>query len=630
VYDSIEDLRRAEREMGMQPMPSGPVQQQPVQMQMGQQQQYAPARQPQWQPQAQPANVAAPDAYERPLPPPPPAGGNWPTQPEAAPQQMIFRGQYTSDVGVAPPDTDSRLAPVPVAPPPRPYYPPPGAYYQQPAPVYQQAPPPGYQAAPQAPPQQAPPSYAQAPLSSSGVTASPMPGAVQYQSQPATGAPSPPPPGYQQQPYAAQPPVYGNQVPAYGNQLPPPAAQVPVYGSPQPVPGPQSDPRGYTLWPQLPIFGTGSNPMEPSPNGDPLLRDLDLRIRAEETQTGRVMVGVGVNSDAGLMGNIVLDEQNFDWQRVPNSWQDFADGTAFRGAGEHFRIEADPGTEVQRYMISFTEPFVMNTNVSMSVAGFYYDRIYTQWTEGREGGNIKFGYQLTHDLTAYVGVRAANVNISNPIVPTPLALEEVIGNNALYGFQVGLAHDTRDNQFLATEGHLFEISYEEVIGSFQYPHVEMSIEQYFKLYERADGSGRHVLSLTAKAGYTGDDTPIFERYFAGGFSSIRGFEFRGVSPIDPATGVQIGGDFQLLTSAQYLFPITADDMLRGVVFCDSGTVEPTISNWSDKYRVAPGFGLRIAIPAMGPAPIALDFAFPVVKQAGDLTQVFSFFVGFNH
>jgi outer membrane protein insertion porin family len=33
---------------------------------------------------------------------------------------------------------------------------------------------------------------------------------------------------------------------------------------------------------------------------------------------------------------------------------------------------------------------------------------------------------------------------------------------------------------------------------------------------------------------------------------------------------------------------------------------------------------------MGPAPIALDFAFPVLTAPGDQRQVFSFFVGFNH
>jgi outer membrane protein insertion porin family len=125
---------------------------------------------------------------------------------------------------------------------------------------------------------------------------------------------------------------------------------------------------------------------------------------------------------------------------------------------------------------------------------------------------------------------------------------------------------------------------------------------------------------------SGGDTPIYDHYFAGGFSTLRGFDFRGASPRQ--LGVTVGGEFMLLNSAEYLFPITADDTLRGVVFCDTGTVQPTIGNWTDRYRVAPGFGLRVTIPAMGPAPIALDFAFPIVKEPADERQVFSFFVGF--
>ena len=112
------------------------------------------------------------------------------------------------------------------------------------------------------------------------------------------------------------------------------------------------------------------------------------------------MFGVGVNSDAGLVGSIVLDEQNFDWTRCPTSWEDIRNGTAWRGAGERFRIEAVPGTQVQRYMVNFQEPYLFDdANVSLGLSGYYYDRIYTEWTEAAIGGRISFGYQFTHDLT---------------------------------------------------------------------------------------------------------------------------------------------------------------------------------------------------------------------------------------
>ena len=62
------------------------------------------------------------------------------------------------------------------------------------------------------------------------------------------------------------------------------------------------------------------------------------------------------------------------------------------------------------------------------------------------------------------------------------------------------------------------------------------------------------------------------------------------------------------------------------MFTDFGTVESNVS--INNMRVAPGVGLRITLQAMGPAPIALDFAVPVAYATGDSQQLFSFFVGF--
>jgi outer membrane protein insertion porin family len=132
-----------------------------------------------------------------------------------------------------------------------------------------------------------------------------------------------------------------------------------------------------------------------------------------------------------------------------------------------------------------------------------------------------------------------------------------------------------------------------------------------------------VLTASTRVGFSGDDTPVYDRFFAGGFSSLRGFDFRGASPV--VSNVQVGGDFEWINTVEYLFPLTADDMIHGVAFVDFGTVNENVS--VNDFRVAPGFGLRITVPAMGPAPIALDFAFPIAKADFDDTQVFSFNVG---
>ena len=84
-----------------------------------------------------------------------------------------------------------------------------------------------------------------------------------------------------------------------------------------------------------------------------------------------------------------------------------------------------------------------------------------------------------------------------------------------------------------------------------------------------------------------------------------------------------------INSLEYLFPLTADDMLHGAAFIGFGTVEENIALDWDQFRVAPGFGLRITIPAMGPAPIALNFAFPIAEAETDDKEVFTFNIGFT-
>jgi outer membrane protein insertion porin family len=197
----------------------------------------------------------------------------------------------------------------------------------------------------------------------------------------------------------------------------------------------------------------------------------------------------------------------------------------------------------------------------------------------------------------------------------------------VHGFKLGLINDTRDSAFLPTQGHYIDVSGEQVTGTFDYSRVEAEFREYYLLRERPDHSGRHVLSYSVALGYLTEDAPIYDRFYAGGSTSFRGFDFRGASPVDPGTGVELGGDFQWLNSVQYLFPITADDMIHGVVCCDYGTVEKSVE--INDFRVAPGFGLRITVPAMGPAPIALDFAFAMNENDRDDTQVFSFSMGYG-
>lgn len=363
---------------------------------------------------------------------------------------------------------------------------------------------------------------------------------------------------------------------------------------------------------------------------------VDVDITAQEGRTGRLMFGAGVNSDAGIVGSFVWDERNFNLWRPPRTFADIIEGRAWRGGGQRFRLEAAPGDQVSRYVVSWTDPYFLYSDYSLGLSGFYFNRFYPDWDETRLGGRITLGKQLSPEWSVSGNIRIEDVELNNPRLTqssiaamNPMSvpeLEAVRGHNLLTSFGATLTHDTRDSTLFPSDGHFNSITYEQAFGDFSYPRFEGETRNYFTLYQRPDSSGKQVLTLAGNMGWSGDDTPAFERYYAGGFQSFRGFAFRGVTPRGE-DNISTGGTFQALGTAEYRIPLTADDMLNLVVFSDFGTVEQDVS--FDDFRVSVGVGLRVVVPAMGPVPLAFDFGFPVKSQRFDDERIFSFYVGIN-
>jgi len=391
---------------------------------------------------------------------------------------------------------------------------------------------------------------------------------------------------------------------------------IPGNGLPSPNVGAPNE-----LNPLVQPFERGGNAPIPFP-----ANYADLDIYVAETQTGRINFGGAYNSDNGIVGQFVIDEKNFDITRWPRNFREIIDGTAWRGAGQNFRLELVPGANLERYLVSFTEPYMLGTDYSFSASAYLFQRQYFDWDEKRVGGRIGIGRRLTQDLSISAGLRLERVRIDNPRLNTSTELNDALGRSNLFLGNIGLIRDTRDSTFAATEGSYFAATYSQAFGDFSFARGDVDYRRYRLMYERPDGSGRHTVSFGTKLGFSGSSTPIFENYFAGGFSTLRGFDFRGAAPLEG--GVRVGGEFQWLNTLEYMFPITADDMIKGVLFCDFGTVEQNIELNSENFRVAPGFGFRVSVPGAGfGAPLAFDFAFPVATAQGDEEQVFSFYLG---
>ncbi|MCE9563176.1 MAG: outer membrane protein assembly factor BamA [Planctomycetes bacterium] len=351
----------------------------------------------------------------------------------------------------------------------------------------------------------------------------------------------------------------------------------------------------------------------------------DVKVRVRETRTGSFMLGGSFNTNQGVTGNITVNERNFDILRWPTSLDDFREGRAFRGGGQEFRIEAAPGTQFQRYSATWRQPYLLDTPFGLTVSGYYYQRWYAEYNEERVGGRFTLDRRLDSIWRASVTTRVEGVNINNIPLNAPFSIAKDYGQHFLLGIRPGVTRDTRDSYVYPTTGSVFDAGFEEVLGSYTFPVGTVEYTKFFsnKFLAREDGSGKHVFGLRTQLSVAGSNAPVYERFYGGGIRSMRGFTFRGVGPFE--NGYATGGTFAWLNTVEYQIPIMANDKFHFVTFCDHGTVEKNFS--ITNYRVAVGAGLRLNIPALGPLPLALDFAVPLNKGPYDHGQLINISVG---
>lgn len=386
------------------------------------------------------------------------------------------------------------------------------------------------------------------------------------------------------------------------------------------VPNSEGTPAG--IFPSLPPDTTnevGPDRSEPFKNRS----YADIVTQVEEGPTGRLMFGVGATSYGGLSGNLILHERNFDLFNVPRSWSDVTSGRAFRGAGQEFRLELSPGTLINRFMVSFREPYLFDMPVALGMSGYMFQRYYPDYNEDRAGGRFSLGKQLGTQTYVDLAMRMENVNFYGYRWPAPADYLAASGNSTLFGIRPSIRFDNRNDPMLPNKGQYLEMAFEQGFGTFTFPVFTAEARQYFTVWSRPDGSGKQILTMRGFLGVAGQDTPVYERFYAGDFRSMRGFAFRGVGPY--VMGSNTGGIFSVLGSVEYQFPWTANDRLHQVVFCDFGTVESDYQ--LNDVRAAIGTGVRVTVPGLSPLPLAFDLAFPINKLADDRTRAFTFFIG---
>ena len=349
-------------------------------------------------------------------------------------------------------------------------------------------------------------------------------------------------------------------------------------------------------------------------------KDADVSII--EGQTGMVMLGAGVTSDSGAVGQVIIEQRNFDISDWPKSFSEFITGRAFRGAGQSMRIALQPGTEVSEYSVSFSEPYFRNKPISLDVAGSSWGRDRESYTENRLKGYVGFEKRYKNHWRRSLGLRVENVNINNVDSDAPREITSVKGDNVLMGARLGVGRDLTDDRFNPTKGYSFDVGYEQVAGDHTFGILSGVYRRYHVLSEDL-AERKTVLATKLLAASVVGDAPPFEKFYAGGTGTygMRGFKYRGISTRSGVDKDPVGSDWIVLANAEVTVPLSSETF-SALFFVDSGMID------SGGYRAAVGTGIQILIPQwFGPVPMRLEIAAPLMKDSEDRTQVFSFSVG---
>ncbi len=333
-----------------------------------------------------------------------------------------------------------------------------------------------------------------------------------------------------------------------------------------------------------------------------------LVFRIKERRTGSISVGGGYSSVQGLVGNVKLEEANLF------------------GKGQHVTLDLEFGL-YQSINIGFTEPWLFNTRTSLGVNLFDSTRVFLSsvpntsdnttnfYTQSQIGGSISIGRRLSRYWSVFGAYSLQNVQISNvdsyyTTIGTPQFIQAT--NSTTSSFTPRIVYDSRDNYFEPTTGWKHQLSIEFAGGPLQFDNNFIkAIEDTSHFIPLPAGFvfGEHVrlgvgqgYSFPGKA-YT--DIPLYEKFFAGGTDTIRGYNERSVGPLQ-------GGNALFVSNTELKHEIAGP--LRGVLFFDMGDGWTSIWNTGENHlQFGAGLGLRLTIPGTIMA-VRLDYGWPIASD----------------
>jgi outer membrane protein insertion porin family len=351
---------------------------------------------------------------------------------------------------------------------------------------------------------------------------------------------------------------------------------------------------------------------------------VDVDYSVTEKPTGNILLGAGFSSADGFVVSGSVSQANVF------------------GTGNSLGVQVNSGKINKVYSLSYTNPYY--TVDGMSLGFDVYKRnvdatdasAIATYSSSTTGGGVRVGIPFTELDTVNFGLSYERTKLTtfdtSPQQYKDFVTEFGSSNSTLRG-DVGWVRDSRDSALSPTKGRLQRVYGETGLPGGTLKYYKLSYQdQWFRPLSRD-----FTLMLNGEVGIgdgmNGKPLPFFKNFYAGGNTSVRGYDNGTLGPKD-VNGDALGGNKRIVANAEVFFPFPGlrnDKSVRMSVFADAGAafgpgdVRGNFGKFNiGDLRYSAGVGVSWLSPV---GPLKFSLAKPFKAKEGDREQKFQFVLG---
>jgi outer membrane protein assembly complex protein YaeT len=312
-----------------------------------------------------------------------------------------------------------------------------------------------------------------------------------------------------------------------------------------------------------------------------------MRVRVEERARRTLRIGVGYGTEEFIRARVNWRHRNF------------------LGDARMLDLRAGYNSLVSGLDVRLTQPHFLVSSVDLVAdAYFHYETV-----PAYDAIRTAVGFDLFRDLGPVWSTRGGyGFELAN-VLDSKTDLQKE-GETRLGTLRLGLQRATLDDVLEPAGGTWLDFAFDptlRALGSSE-DFLTLTVEgrSFLSVWFAVLATRLRIGAIQPVAGTGQLDVPVFSRFYSGGSTSVRGFEFQKLGPLD-ANGDPVGGLSLAEASVELRFPIWKQ--LRGVAFVDAGLVDLDPFTYPlDEILYSAGAGLRLRTPV---GSLRLDVGFPL-------------------